>query len=211
LFTEAGYAFWDHGFNSNGLRDPQGNPTGYDYLVPRDNTDPQGLFHIFGQPAYAWPLDTFSALLQHDIIIVKSCFLPGNDLTSDQQVADYQAGYQRVRDRMSQYPDKVFVLLTTPPVNPAETTPEAAARARQLADWLASPEFTRSSPNVFVFDFYGALSESEAGAPDYNMLRADYRNGDDSHPNRLANTTLGPLLVEFVTGAIETYRATTGR
>lgn len=211
LFTQAGYAFWDHGFNIHGLRDPEGNFTGYDYLVPRDNTDPAGLFHIFAQPAYAWPLDTFSALLQHDVIILKSCFSPGNDLTSDQQIEAYQRGYGLMRDRMARYPNQVFILMTTPPLNPAETTPEVAARARQMAAWLTSAEFAGQAPNLFVFDYYSALADNEVGASDYGMLRADYRNGDDSHPNRLANITLGPALVEFVINAIETYRAATAR
>ena len=38
------------------------------------------------------------------------------------------------------------------------------------------------------------------------MLREEYRSGDDSHPNRLANQTLGPVFVDFVIGAIEEYR-----
>jgi len=39
-----------------------------------------------------------------------------------------------------------------------------------------------------------------------NMLRADYREGKDSHPNELANQTIGPLFADFIVEATQTYR-----
>ena len=35
-FTDAGYDFWDHGYNHEGLRRPDGTQTGYSYSVPGD-------------------------------------------------------------------------------------------------------------------------------------------------------------------------------
>jgi hypothetical protein len=59
-----------------------------------------------------------------------------------------------------------------------------------------------------TFDLFGNLAESDPASLDYNMLRKDYRDGSDSHPNRIANETIGPLFADFVIQAIQNYRAT---
>ena len=38
------------------------------------------------------------------------------------------------------------------------------------------------------------------------MLRSNYSDGEDSHPNQAANETVGPLFVEVVTAATRDYR-----
>jgi hypothetical protein len=73
---------------------------------------------------------------------------------------------------------------------------------------LSSDEFLDGHSNLFVFDFFDYLAESDPEAPDSNMLRAVYREGDDSHPNKLANQEIAPFFVRFVLNAIETYRST---
>jgi hypothetical protein len=55
-----------------------------------------------------------------------------------------------------------------------------------------------------VFDFFDLLADL-----DTHMLRAGYQidpDQSDSHPNRLANETIGPLFVEFIDEAVQTYR-----
>ena len=205
-FSQAGYDFWDHGYNSSGLRRPDGTATGYSYLVPDNNTDPDGLARISGQRAYKLPLNTFSGLLQHEVIIFKSCF-PVSNITSDEQLEEYKSYYLAMRDVMDQHLDKLFVVMTPPPLNPAETTAEAAVRARAFADWLRSDEYLSGHANVTTFDFFDYLAEADPTLPDYNMLREAYREGSDSHPNAMANGIIGPLFVDFVVDAIESYRA----
>ena len=206
-FAAAGYQFWDHDYNYLGLRAPDGQYTGYSYRVPGDNTDPDGLLAIFRQPAYDLPVNTLSGLLQHEVILFKSCY-PASDLVSAEQLRQRQDWYLQMRAVMDAHPDKIFIALTPPPLNPAETRPDIAARARAFADWLAADDYTAGHPNIFVFDLFGALAEGSPAAPDYNMLRAAYRDGTDSHPNRAANETIGPQLVAFTINAIERYRAT---
>jgi hypothetical protein len=166
--------------------------------------------HIFGQRVYALPVNTFSGLLQYEVIIFKSCFDPTSHIESDAELEADKSDYLQVRDAIDQHPDKVFILLTQPPLNPAETNPAQAARARNLADWLASPEYVGERANLFVYNFFAALAVDDPGAADDNMLRAEYRNGSDSHPNELANEQIGPELVEFVIKAIDTYRSLNG-
>jgi len=201
-----GYRFWDHDYNDPGLRDPAGSFTGYSYSVPDDNTDPDGLTRIFSQPVYPLPFNTLSGLLQHEVIVFKSCF-PNSNITSEAQLEQDKTLYLRMRAVMERHSDKIFIVVTQPPLNPAETTPEAAARARALASWLTS-EFPGGRPNIVAFDLFGYLAEDNRSSSDYNMLRVDYRRGADSHPNQLANEKVAPILVDFVISAIEHYRNT---
>jgi hypothetical protein len=109
--------------------------------------------------------------------------------------------YLSIRDRMDQYPDKIFIVVTQPPQVPNETSPEEAARARAFTDWLASDEFLAGHPNVFTFNFFDLLAD-----PGENVLRPEYRGDEwDAHPNGLANQGIGPLFVDFIDQAIQSY------
>ena len=206
--TEAGYEFWDHDYNSPGLTRPDGTSTGYSYSIPNDNTDPDGLAHIFSQRLYSWPRNAFSGLMQHEVIIFKSCF-PVSDISNQEYLDKYKRYYLSIRDVVDQHPDRLFIALTPPPVVPESSTPRNAARAREFANWLQSDEFLAGHANLFTFDFFDLLAEGDPSAPDHDTLRAEYRPGiaGDSHPNVLANETIGPRFVEFVVDAIESYWA----
>lgn len=204
--TEAGFQFWDHDYNREGLTRPDGRPAGYSYNVPGDNTEPDGLARIFSQRLYSRPLNAFSGLMQHDVVIFKSCF-PVSDITTGAQLQQYKTYYREMREVMDQHLDHVFIVVTPPPLNPAATDAEIAARARAFADWLKSDEFLAGHPNVFTFDLFDMLAEGDPSAPDWNMLHVTYREGQDSHPNELANQTIGPLFADFIVGAVGTYRS----
>lgn len=204
--TEAGFQFWDHDYNWEGLIRPDGTRTDYSYGIPDDNTDPDGLASLFAQRVYGLPLNAFSGLMQHKVIAFKSCF-PVSDIASHEQLERNRAYYLQIRDVMDQHPDRIFIVVTPPPLNPAATDAETAARARAFANWLGSDEFLAEHPNVFTFDFFDLLAEENPLAPDFNMLRATYREGEDSHPNQLANETIGPLFTDFIIEAVQTYRA----
>jgi hypothetical protein len=205
LFTQAGYSFFDHDYNNPGLIGPDGEALGYSYSIPNDNTDVDGLARIFQQTVFPLPLNTLSGLLQHEVIIVKSCY-PNSAIDSEEHLAQDEAFYLSMRDVMDQHPDKLFIIVTTPPLTPTETIPQDAARARDMANWLKSEEFLKGHPNLFTFDLFDYLAEGDQANLEANMLRADYRNGVDSHPNRVANETIGPKFVEFVIQSINEPR-----
>jgi hypothetical protein len=187
-----GYQFYDHGYNDEGLRLPDGSSAGANFAVPDDNTDPNGLAAVFGQPLHDTPDNTFSYLMQYDVIMVKSCY-PTSNIGSDDQLNEFKSYYLTMRNRMDQYPDKPFIIVTQPPQVPNSSDPGEGIRARALADWLKSDEFLAGHPNVFVFDFFDNL----AGAD--NFLRPDYRvDENDGHPNERANRTIGPIFVDFI-------------
>ena len=197
--ADLGYQFWDHGYNDEGLTDPSATALGINWDVPGDNTDPDGWYEIFQQPFTDPPANTFSHMLQHDVIIFKSCF-PTSDITDDDMFAAYQRYYLGIRDVIDQYPDKLFVAWTTPPLVPNSTTPENAARARRWAEYLTSGEYLDGHPNITVFDIFNVLADEDG------FLRAEYRGDEwDSHPNELANQAVGPLLVDFVDQAVRTF------
>lgn len=207
LLTEAGYEFWDQDYNAIGLTGPDGRSTGYGYNIPHDNTDPDGYVTLFRQSLYQRPWNAFSGIMQHQVIVFKSCF-PNSNMESDDRLAQYQAYYRQIRDVAAAYPDHLFILLTSPPLEPGSTTPENAARARALATWLQSPEFLSGYTNFYVFDFFGRLAENDPTAADYNMLRAAYRpeTAGDSHPNQQANEIIAPELAQFIQHTAVAYR-----
>jgi hypothetical protein len=199
--TTLGYEFYDHGYNGDGLRLADGSYTGTHFDVPGDNTDPDGFAAIFAQPLHDLPDNTFSHLMQYDVIAFKSCF-PVSNIGDDYQLNEYKSYYLSIRDRIDQYPDKVFIIVTQPPQVPANSDPAEGARARAFADWLQSDEYLAGHPNVFVFDFFGLL----AGGDDF--LRSEYREDEyDAHPNERANREIGPHFVAFIDQAVQSYGA----
>ena len=199
--TDLGYEFYDHGYNDDGLVLADGTPSGRNFDVPGDNTDPDGFADIFTQPLRDPPDNTFSQLMDYDVIAFKSCF-PVSNIESDEQLAEYESHYLSIRSRMDEYPDKIFIVVTPPPETPADTDSQAAARARAFTDWLASAEYLGGHPNVFTFNFFDLLAD-----PSTNMLRADYQGDEnDAHPNELANRTIGPLFADFIDQSVRTYR-----
>lgn len=207
LLTELGYQFWDHDFNHVGLIQPDGSPANAHYRIPgmwgRGDTDVPGLAALFSQPATDPPDNAFSRLLQHDVIIVKSCY-PNSAIQDDEMLRQFQAYYRQMRELIDAHPDRLFIIMTSPPLHPLGTNSEEAARARQLADWLVSDDFLAGHPNLFIFDFFDLLAD-----PELNTLRKAYQmtsSEAQSHPNQLANETIGPLFVEFIDTAVQNYR-----
>jgi hypothetical protein len=141
--------------------------------------------------------------MQYDVIVFKSCF-PVSLIESDEQLADYRSYYLSIRDRIDEYPDKVFIVVTQPPEIPNDTNPEAASRARAFTDWLASDEYLSGHQNVFTLNFFDLLAD-----PSDNMLRAEYRTDEwDAHPNETANQAIAPVFVDFIDEAVTAYAGT---
>jgi len=201
--TALGYEFYDHGYNGDGLRLADGTWTGANFDIPGDNTDPDGLAELFSQPVNSPPTNALSRLMEYDVIAMKSCF-PTSNIWDDARLEELKGYYRTIRNRMVQYPDKTFIIVTQPPQVPGSTDASEAARARELADWLSSEEFLSGADNIFVFDFFDLLAGSD------NMLKSEYRfDNYDAHPNARANRTIGPLFVSFISDVIAS-RGVTG-
>ncbi len=200
------FQFYDHGYNEDGLTLPNGKRAGKNYDVPDDNTNPDGFANIFSQPVTSPPTNCFSKLLSHDVIIFKSCF-PVSDIWSEEQLEEYKTHYMTIKQTVLKHPDKVFIIVTQPPLDRKETSQDNAKRARRWATWLTSNEYLKGATNLFTFDWFGLLAESDPKSPNYNCLKERYRLGNgDSHPNETANKETAPKFVEFLVSHAVLYR-----
>jgi hypothetical protein len=127
------------------------------------------------------------------IVMFKSCF-PNSDVGSD--ISDEKAIYAGLLAYCEQHPDKMFVLLTPPPMQQISDPP----KTRELCDWLADRQngwlAGLSTSNVVVFDLYNVLTASDAhhrlvgGKEVHETVPSNdtlaYPSGDD-HPDSEGN------------------------
>ncbi len=130
---------------------------------------------------------------ENTIIMFKSCF-PNSEVGDS--IDDEIAIYHSLLDYFSRHTDKMFVLVTPPPMqnisNPKKT--------RELANFLVDKDgWLKDYPdsNVFVFDLYNVLTspdnhhrlvdgaEQHIVASEQNTLY--YDSGGDDHPNTQGN------------------------
>lgn len=132
---------------------------------------------------------------ENEIVVIKSCFtnsalggspndpatgaanpLRGQGSGSEfQTVGNAKGIYNDLLGYFATRQDKLFVVVTSPPLIEAETTPEAAANARALSRWLAD-DWLDDYPhkNVVVFDLFDVLTASGGNFSAYGV--------EDSHP-----------------------------
>jgi hypothetical protein len=158
----------------------------------------------------------------YDVVIFKHCY-PGADVLEDEgnpaidssrkSLENYKLQYRALRTLMDGYADTQFIVWTLAPRHRLATSTGAATRARAFVDWVRDEWLTEDGhahPNIAIFDFWGyAAEENTATTPGQgpvNTLKYDYESshsGSDSHPNTLANETIGPLFAQFIVDTIE--------
>ncbi len=161
---------------------------------------------------------------RYDVIIFKHCF-PGSDILPDtgspniasdrKSLENYQLQYRALCEKFAEYPDTKFIVWTLAPLHRLATDATTAARAKQFADWVKNTwlsECGHDHSNISIFDFWGYAAESNPSPSEgeVNTLRYIYERGhydSDSHPNLLANQTIGPFFSEFVVQMITGNRS----
>jgi hypothetical protein len=201
------YAFWDHGYNGDGLTDPQGDATGTNYEIPNDNTDPDGLHYLWtGSGADAVQCRD-RILSSHEVIAFKSCF-PASAIPDSATLTQYKTWYLAMRSFFDTRPDRVFVVMSTPPLHRLSTNRTEAKNARRFAEWLKSDAYLAGHPNIVCFDLFDLLAKADDGTSTANMLRYAYEgshSNGDSHPNGLANQTVGPIFAQALIDAARSH------
>jgi len=132
--------------------------------------------------------------------------LAGNGMSS-LTVGNAKGVYLDLLEYFKTQPDKLFVLVVSPPLKSDATNATQAANARTLANWLVDPNGLLNgytAGNVFVFDYYTVLTgghhrivggtvEHTAGPSNYSA----YPSGD-SHPSaagdQIATSEFVPML-----------------
>lgn len=149
----------------------------------------------------------------NQIIMFKSCFpnsnlggqpsdppttganpLRGQDSSSEYHTVGNAKGiYNDILAYFATRQDKLFVLITAPPLNSGETSTQAAANARALNNWLVD-NWLAAYPyaNVAVFDFYNVLTSNggnrntnDVGSATGNHHR--WRDGAIQHTQSVAS------------------------
>jgi hypothetical protein len=192
------YELWDHGYNEQGLFNGSGAAVGISYDIPDDNTNPDGFLNLWLNLDQAWTNSRNRIMANYKVIAFKSCFIALENLNSVEELNTWKSWYLGMRDYFDAHSDKLFVVVTPPPLQSAATNANSAALARQFAQWLSSSEYLGGHANVVCFDLFGALAN--AG----NVLRPDYDSGD-SHPNDAANAIIGPVFANFLCNSARSY------
>ena len=113
-----------------------------------------------------------------------------------------------MRDFFDTRSDRLFIVMSTPPLHRLATNSRAAINARAFADWLCSDQYLSGHPNVRCFNLFDQLAQSNDESAVANMLRYVYEGShtnSDSHPNTFANQTVGPVFANFLCDAAAGY------
>jgi len=111
---------------------------------------------------------------------------------------------------MDGIPDKKFMVWTLVPRHRLATYASTASRANEFVNWVKTEWLTEDGkphPNIYIFDFFSLaaeLNKNPSNGVQY-CLKYDYEyshSSSDSHPNVLANQTIGPLFAQAVVKAL---------
>jgi hypothetical protein len=146
---------------------------------------------------------------------------PGTETGPELTVANARATMKAVLLELAKHPETLFVYGTAPPLAPtvprqpawkwlaktllgrqfdADSLRRSGALARQVNDWLVSPDGWLSGyshRNVVVFDFHRILTGERS-----NLLQFPTGDGSDSHPSTAGNARAAARFVPFLNRAV---------
>jgi hypothetical protein len=205
----------NYGWGPDGIGDRTDIPDWVEWFS-NENTYTQALYQESEQHAdYTRTLADPGG--ENQVILFKSCF-PNSELEGnpDDPPGTYEelsvAGAKYVYNQILQYfatrPDKLFIVITAPPLSDGTYAANARAFNQWLVeDWLSENNYTLK--NVAVFDFYNVLTDPDShhryidGRIEHTVGGSDtlYYPSDDDHPSeagsRKATEEFVPLLNVF--------------
>jgi hypothetical protein len=172
---------------------------------------------------------------ENTVVMFKSCFpnsnvggsaadpipaigsnpLAGHGMT-DLTVGNAKGVYLDLLEYFKLHPDKLFVLIVSPPLRSADTGSDEAANARALANWLVDPSGLLngySAGNVFVYDYYTVLTGGHhrvvSGAIEHTPGPSNYLAypTGDSHPSAAGDQIATAEFVPMLNAAYNAWRA----
>ncbi len=183
--------------------DEIGQNTDICHWLPKFRNDMQKIFRFDRHPNIY-----YSGSQENDIIMFKSCFPnsdivddgtdPGNPTDPTRTLVNFKAAFLEMAKDLSNYPSKLFIYVTAPPLVPKATTPENAGRARKFNEWLKSEflnQYRRETglDNLLVFDLFDVLADENG------FLRREFQKKDtDSHPNAQGGMAATESFIKFL-------------
>lgn len=179
--------------------DEIGQQTDINHWLPKFDNDLDRILTFKAHPNQYFEDDR-----SNDIVMFKSCF-PNSGIAGDGEgtpdptspektIANYQATFEALIEKFAGQPEKLFVYMTSPPLNHGATTPDEAARAQKFNDWLVNKvaELPDKS-NLVVYNLFAFLSD------DQGFLKSEFRpnSATDSHPNAQANLAAAADFMSF--------------
>jgi hypothetical protein len=195
----------------------------YNQILPYFASRPDKLFIVITAPPLSDPAHAANARAfgdpggENTIIMFKSCF-PNSDLEGSPNdppdpdgwlsVGHAKYVYNQILPYFASRPDKLFIVITAPPLSSSARAANARAFNNWLLnDWLAENNYTQH--NVAIFDFYNILTGPNAhhrytgGKIEHTSTGSNtlaYPSGDD-HPSaagsRKATDEFIPMLNIF--------------
>ncbi len=165
-----------------------------------DNTDPNHwpiTFTTYYDDMITWEMEPGE---YYDIVAFKSCY-PASQISSQAMLEDYYGYYATVKSVTEAHPETLFIPWSQPPLNPAATNADNAARARTFASWLVSP-YCDGEFNMRSFDCFNVLAGDNPGDADFNMLKSEYQSGTDSHPNTVGNIAVAEAFTAWLSDLV---------
>lgn len=164
---------------------------------------------------------------QYNIIVFKHCY-PGAriepdlgtpDITSERKsLENYKLQYRALRGLMDRYPATKFVVWTLVPLHRLTTNAATAGRAYEFVNWVKSGWLTedgKAHPNIYVFDFFSLAAELDQNPKNGARfcLKYEYERSHtdaNSHPNLVANQSLGPVFAQYIANVATGAQACSG-
>jgi len=134
------------------------------------------------------------------LVLFKSCFPNSNlagspsdppaasaDNRASLTVANAKRIYLDLLPYFTAHPEKLFVVITAPPLQESETSGAIAANARAFNNWLVNDWLAGyAQPNVAVFDYYTVLTSNGGSAATHDLGSVTgnhhrYRSGTIEH------------------------------
>ena len=124
---------------------------------------------------------------EYQVIIFKHCY-PGSNIQEDldsvdinsdiKTLANYKLQYIALRDKLHQFPDTKFILLTGAAQVASQINLDEAKRAKQFLQWVIN-EWDMPEDNIFLWDLRTLQTEGDL------YFKEEYaRSNEDSHPNK---------------------------
>jgi hypothetical protein len=150
-----------------------------------------------------FPNSNLSGSVEDTIPSIENNFLKGEDSNSSAHTISNAKGiYIDLLQYFDDRQDKLFIVITAPPLGRNNTTSENADNAREFNNWLVNDWLDGyDHSNVVVFDFYDVLTDHGKS----NYAEFTYDESDD-HPSSEGNLKATEEFIPFINDVYKKWK-----